>query len=153
MPTYTTKYVKNLITGESFTFEVPEKKLKLLEYQKELVKSGQASPMLGDIEKLTKTYEFSFFPAYKKLLKIGFTNGFTVELITQILTDFGVTKTFVQRLIEDDKFILNTKPWFEGIVCDGERASRTMRVVYEVTESYFSPTKKSEWEWFTKMLP
>lgn len=152
MPTYTTKYVKNLCTGESFTFEVPDEKLERLKYQKELVKSRRA-PMLGSEEELTKTYEFSFFPSYQELLKIGFNNGFTLELIIQILTDFGLTEPYIQRLIEDNEFISNTKPWFKGIIGDGERASRTIRVVYDVTKSYFSLTGKSGWEWVTEMSP
>ena len=106
---------------------------------------------MENIEEVTKTYEFSFFPAYQELLKIWFENGFTIELITQILTDFGVTEPFIQRLLEDADFISSTKQWFGGITCDGERASRTLRVVYDVTKSYFSPTGRSGWEWVNKI--
>lgn len=142
MPTYTTQYVMNLSTGKPFTFEVSSKTLERLEYQRKLITAGQA-PMLGSLEELTQTYEFSFFPVYQELLKIWIDNEFTIELITQILEDFGVTETFIQKLLEDEKFLSNTKPWFEGITCDGERASRTLKVVYDVTKSHFSPTGHS----------
>jgi len=145
---YTTQCVKNLHTGKSFTFEVPQQTIEYFEMQKGLVETGQA-PMLGSVEKLTTIYEFSFFPAYKELLKIWTSNGFTTELIVQILADFGVTQPFIYKLLEDDKFISDVQPWFEGITCDGERASRTLKVVYDTVKSYFSPTGKSEWEFFT----
>lgn len=137
MPTYKTEYVKNLSTGEPFTFEVPERELERLENQKKLIAAGQA-PMLGDIKDLIEIYEFSFFPAYKELLKIWFENEFTTELITQILSNFGATESFIQRLLEDEEYISEVKPWFEGITCDGERASRAMKMVYEQTKSYYS---------------
>lgn len=146
MPTYTTEYVKNLSTGEPFTFEISAETLGRLQYQRKMIVEGSA-PMLGSLENLTTIYEFSFFSAYKELLKIWTENGFTVELITQILEDFGVTEPFIQKLLEDDKFISDTRPWFEGITCDGERASRTLKVVYDIIKSHFSPTGQSGWEW------
>lgn len=151
MPIYTTEYVKNLRTGEPFTFEVPKETLERLELQKKLVKAGQA-PLLGDLESLTETYEFSFFPAYKELLKIWIKNGFKAELITQILSDFGVTKEFIQKLLEDEKFVSNASQWFEGITCDGGRASRTLKIVYDLTKSHFSANEETGWEWFTQTL-
>lgn len=148
MPTYTTEYVKNLTTGEPFTFEVSGETLERFERQKELIRTGK-SYMLGSIESLTKSYEFSFFPAFEEVLKIWFDNGFTTELITQILEGFGVTEPFIQKLLEDDKFISQTKPMFEGITCDGGRAATTLNIVYDVIKSHYSATGGSGWEWLT----
>ena len=133
----------NLSTGAPLIFEVAKKDLDHLERQKKLVASGQA-PMLGTIEALEESYEFSFFPSYQEVLKIFFANGYTTELITQILTEFGVPEPFIAKLIDDETFIHNVKPWFEGITCDGERASRTLKVVYDLTKRYFSATEKVE---------
>lgn len=138
MPTYTTQYVKNLKTGKSFTFEVTNEKLKRFEYQTKLVETGQA-PMLGSLENLIQVFEFTLFPAYQELLKIWFDNGFTIELITQILSEFGADESFIQKLLEDEDYISQIEPWFEGITCDGERSSRTLKIVYNLTKSYYSP--------------
>jgi hypothetical protein len=146
MPSYTTQYVKNLTTGESITFEVDEEKFRTFERQRRLIEEGQA-PLLGSVEDLVIFYEFSFFPAYHELLKIFFENGFTTELITEILQGFGLDESFIGRLLDDEKFISGVRPWFEGITSDGERASRTLRVVYDTTKSYFTPDGKSGWEW------
>jgi DNA-binding transcriptional MerR regulator len=136
MPKYTTKYVKNLSTGEPFTFEVSDDTLKYFEDQKGLIEAGTA-PVLGSIEDLTKIYEFSFFPAYRELLKIWTENGFTIELITQILREFGVEDSFIQKLLEDEEYTSRIIPWFEGITYDGGRASRTLAIVYKQTKSYY----------------
>jgi hypothetical protein len=137
MPTYTTQYVKNLSTGEPFAFEVTDKWLERFELQKGLIETGN-SLMLGTLKNLTEMHEFSFFPAYNKLLEIWNENGFTTELITQILNEFGVHESFMPKLLGDEDYISKLKPWFEGITCDGERASRTMRMVYSQTASYHS---------------
>ena len=144
MPVYITQYAKNLKTGEPFTLEVTDEKLKRFEHQKELIKAGRA-PMLGNLDNVTQVFEFTLFPAYQELLKIWFDNGFTPELIAQILTDFGMDQEFIQKLLEDDDYISQTAPWFEGITCDGERASRTLKIVYDQTKSYFStkPTPRT----------
>ena len=138
MPTYTTEYVKNLKTGKPFTFEVTDEKLARFELQKKLVNAGQA-PMLGDLNNITQVFEFTLFPAYQDLLKIWFDNEFTPELMTKILNDFGADEQFIQRLLEDQDYISQTMPWFEGITCDGERAACTLKIVYDQTQSYFKP--------------
>lgn len=149
MSTYTTQYVKNLSTGEPFILEVDDEVISRLELQKKRVKAGKSSPMLGrSVEELTKTYEFSFFPAFNEVLQIFIEDGFTTELITKILKDFGVSEPFIQKLLEDEDFISQVKPWFSGITSDGGRAVRTLAVVYNSAKSYFSPTGKSEWGFF-----
>lgn len=140
MPKYTTKYVKNLSTGEPIILEVNDDVLKRLERGKRIVLSGQV-PMSGGIEGLVKTCEFSFFASYEKVLQIWTEDGFTTELITQILIDFGVPRSFIPKLLEDDDYIANIRPWFAGITCDGERATRTLAVVYDSTKKYFSATE------------
>ena len=150
MPTYTTEYVKNISTGEPFTLEVPEEVLGRLKRQKELVGAGRA-PMLGhSVQELVTKYEFSFFPAFREIVGIFTDNGFTTELITRILRDFGVSEPFIAKLLEDEAFISRMRPWFEGITRDGERATRTMAVVYDSVKAYFQATEKSQWDWFTE---
>lgn len=134
---YTTEYVMNLSNGTPFCFDVSDETLSRLEHQKALINQGKA-PMLGSIEELTRYYEFSFFPSYKELLKIFFENGYTDELMTEILKDFGVPESFIPKLLEDEEYVSKIKPWFEGITCDGSRASRTLIVVYEKTKVFFT---------------
>ena len=143
MPTYTTKYVMNLTTGEPFTFEVPEKVFERLNLQRGLIESGQA-PTLGSVQELTTNYEFSFFPSFEKVRGIFFRNEYTNELAIEILTDFGLTAEFAERVVSDEGFVSSAKPWFEGITCDGSRASRTMNRVYDLAKSYFSTKIRGE---------
>lgn len=149
MPTYTTEYIRNLSTGEPFVFEVPQETLDRFELQKKVVAAGD-SPLLGkDIRSFTENFEVSLFPARKVLLKIWTENGFTTELILQILRDFGVAESFIEKLLEDRDYLSKITPWFGGITRDGGRATRNLKAVYDITQSYFSPTGKSEWEYFT----
>ena len=127
---YVTVYVMNIDTGKPFIFDVPCKILERLEQQKSFVSKGQA-PLLGDsVVELVEGFEFSLFPAYKEVLKIFLRNGFTIELITKILRDFGAGEPFIQELLKDRTFTSRMIPWFEGIARDGERATRTLKVVY-----------------------
>lgn len=128
--TYVTQYVKNLATGESFAFEVPQETLDRLELQKRYIENGEASPLLGTVQELTEMYEFSFFPSYHEVRKIFFDNGYTDKLATQILTEFGLTEPSVSRLINNPNFVHNVAGWFESITQDGERAARTLKIVY-----------------------
>ncbi len=130
MPTYTTEYVKNISTGEPFTFEVTEEKLKRLETQKRMVQAGSA-PLLGSsVVELVENFEFSQFPAYEDLLKIFVANGFSTDLITKILQGFGANESFIRELLRNKEFISRVMPWFEGIACDGGRVIGTLRIVY-----------------------
>lgn len=129
----------NLSTGKPFQFEVPDEKIARWEYQRGLVREGKGSPMLGSIEELISIHEFSIFPAYQEILKIWFENGYTEELMTEILVDFGVTEPFIQKLLEDQAYVEHIKPWFEGITCDGARSARTLAIIYSKTKQYFSP--------------
>ncbi len=134
--TYTTRYVLNLVTGEPFVFEVADRIIARLNYQKELILKGNT--ILGTTESLTTTYEFTFFPSYEEVIKIWMENGYTDELITQILKEFGLSDGIILRLIEDNKFVEHVKPWFEGITQDGGRASMTLEIVYREAKKLFS---------------
>lgn len=135
---YTTEYIHNLATREPFQFEVPEETVRRLKTQKRLIREGQA-PALGTIEELTLIYEFSFFPTYHELMKIWLENGYKEELITAILIDFGLTDSFIAKLLEDQDYVDQVRPWFEGITCDGERAARVLAIIYQKTQQFFSP--------------
>ena len=151
MPTYTTEYVKNLSTGEPFVFEVSTESFERLKLQKRLVGEGRAPMLASTVEELVKNFELSCFGAFDKIVEIFIDNGFTTELITKILQDFGVSEPFIRKLLEDDAFISRMKPWFEGITCDGGRAIRTLAVVYDSVKAYFSAEGKSEWDWLAEM--
>lgn len=136
---YTTTLVMNLMTGQPFIFDVPEEKISRLESQKEAVFKGRA-PLLGNsVEDLITNWEFSHFRAFNELLKIFMGDGYTNELITQILLEFGLPESYIHKLIEDERFVDSIRPWFIGITCDGGRAIRTLRKVYERAKQYFSP--------------
>jgi hypothetical protein len=130
MPTYTTQYLKSFSTDKPFTFEVTDTDLKRLEFQKRSFESGRLSMLGNSIEELVRNFEFSFFPSYNDVLEISFENGFTFDLITKILRDFGANEMFIQELIRNKNFVSPIKPWFSGIVGDGGRAIRTMSIVY-----------------------
>ncbi len=134
---YETQYIKNLFTGRPFSLEISAEQLSHFELQKKMVRDGNA-PMLGSIEKLTRVVELSFFPSFHELLKIWIENGYTDELMSQILRDFEIPDDFAQKLLEDEKFVAGLKGWFEGITCDGERAAATLGLVYNAVADYFS---------------
>jgi len=130
MPTYTTQYVKSFSTDKPFVFEVTGKALDVLELQKRNVEAGRA-PLLGhSVEELVKNFEFSLFPSFKDVLEIFFENGFSFDLITKILRDFGADETLIQELVRNKNFVSQIQPWFSGITGDGGRAVRTMNIVY-----------------------
>jgi hypothetical protein len=134
---YETKSIKNLFTGKPLILEVPDEKMQRFEKAVGYIKSGK--PKFHSDENLLRIWELSFLPSYQELLKICWVdNGYTDELMAQILKDFGVPGDFAQKLLEDKKFIEELKGWFEGINCDGERASRTLGYVYDSIAGYFS---------------
>jgi hypothetical protein len=136
---YNTTQVLNLCTGEPFTFEVTEKEMALLEYQKEGVSKGR-EPLLGNsVEDLIADWEFSHFPVFRELLKFFDKDAYSEELITKILEGFGLSESFILKLLEDEDYLELVKPWFQRMVMDGGRASRTLRQVYKATKQYFSP--------------
>ena len=130
MHTYTTQYALHLSTKAPFVHEVPQDRLDVFAKQEVLIREGKARG-LGSIEDLTRFKEFTFFSTYHDLLKIGFEDGFTPDLLTKILKEFGVDEPHLQKLLEDKKFLSEVKPWFEGITWDGEKAGRTLKIVYE----------------------
>ncbi|MES3031131.1 MAG: hypothetical protein V4697_01820 [Patescibacteria group bacterium] len=138
MPLYTTEYVKNLSTGKPFTLCVTGTSLERLECQKGCLAATGKTPLGTRVEGLVRTYEFSFFASYHEVLKIFWDTGFTPELLTQILQEFGVKETFIEKLLEDEEYISKARPLFKGITCDGERAADTMKAVYDLTKGYYS---------------
>lgn len=132
---YKTKQIRNLFTGEPFTLEVDDARVAKLEKVVERVKSGEFKHL--NEEKLVRSWELSFFPCYQDLLEIFSENGYTDELMAKILKDFEVPDNFAQKLMEDEQFIGRLKGRFEGITCDGERASRTLGCVYDAVGTYF----------------
>ena len=130
MPTYTTQYLKSFSTDKPFTFEVTDEDLKRLELQKRNVEAGRA-PMLGhSVEELVRNFEFSLFPSFRDVIKIFFENGFSSDLASKILRDFGADESFIQELLRNRDFVLQVHPWFSGITGDGGRAIRTMGMLY-----------------------
>ncbi len=135
MSRYETRYVKNLASGEPLILEVPEEDLGRMEQKIALIRNGATSPFLRSVEDVTRNHEFSFLPSYKEVLKIFIQDGFTIELLTQILQDFGLTSLDVERLISNENFTARIRPLFRGVTQDGDRASRVLMVVYsEVLE-------------------
>ena len=134
---YKTTYVTNLFTGESLTLEIPGRNIAELEKKKKRISSGQTSIPVT-IEELTQNYEFSFFPAFELMCGIWIENGYTSELMSQILNDFGVPENFAEKLLEDEEFVNKLKPLFEGINCDDGRALRTLKSIYNQIKGYFS---------------
>lgn len=130
MPTYKTEYVRNLTTGAPFIFVVSDEKFNFLMEEKRR-KSPDSEVLL---------WEFSLFSSYDVILHIFRGNGYTPELMTQILTDFGLQESLISRLLGDDDYLANTIPWFSDIVHEGERAARTLGIVYDAVRKYYSPT-------------
>lgn len=135
---YTTQYVMNLYTGKPFSLEVPDADVERLKLQASVLKTDEVTMPGITLAEFITLREFSFFPSYTEVLKIFSTNGYTEPLMRQILGEFGVPEAFIQRLLEDEKFVGAVKPWFEGITCDGERAARTLSIVYDVLKGYFN---------------
>jgi hypothetical protein len=134
---YETEHIKNLFTGKPFVLEVSPKNMAQFQRVKEMIRLGKIKPDTSE-EELLMIWELSFFPSYQEILKIFFENGYSDELMSKILRDFGVPDDFAQKLIEDKEFIEGLKDWFEGITWDGERASRTLKLVYDAVSEYFS---------------
>lgn len=138
MFTYTTIRALNLSTGEPFTFEVTREFLDLFEHQRRKAREFK-SWYLSSEEEAVSYFEFSLFPAFEKVVRIGFSNGFTAELFAEILRDFGITDVvFINKLLEDKAFMSSIQPFFAGITCDGVRAARTLAAVYEATKRLYT---------------
>lgn len=130
---YTTKYIVNLITGQPFVFEVDENRFQYFEREKariESFKAGQGPRPRYSLEELTKMFECSLFPAYEEVLKIFMGNGYTKELITQILNDFGLWPELTASIVENPDYRKRVHGWFEGVTRDGERARTTLKIAY-----------------------
>ncbi len=138
MPTYTTAKVRNLSTGHPFVFEVSQDTLDYFERMKEGVRERR-SMYLSSEEEAVLIFEFSLFPVYHEVAKIFLKNGFTNELLTQILREFGIEdQTFIQKLLDDSDYVRSIQPWFTGIAGEGIRASRTLGIVYEATQRLYT---------------
>lgn len=136
---YTCESVSNLQTGEPFVFDVEESRLSLFEHNKgvlkRLVEEGDKKAPFR-LSCLVRNFEFSFFPAYEDLLEIMFDNGYTPELATKILTDFGLSNESVVGILADPNFERSVRGWFESITCDGDRATRTLEIVYRSAKNF-----------------
>ncbi len=138
MPTYTTTLVKNLRTGQPFVFEVTQDDLNLFECQKQRARE-HTSMFLSNEEEAFQYFEFGLFPACGKVMKIFLRDGFTPELLTQILREFGVEDpVFIQKLLENQDYISSIRPWFSGIAGEDARATRTLGIVYEATRRFYT---------------
>lgn len=130
---YTTEYIVNLITGEPFVFDVDKSKWQHFERQKDWIKShipGQGVPPMYNLPELKKCFECSLFPAYEEVLKIFIEDGYTEELITQILNDFGLWPELTASIVANPDYRKRVHGWFHGVTCDGERARRTLKIAY-----------------------
>ena len=134
MPTYTTQHITNLSTGKPFQFEISQDKFDAIEKWNKKVKTQRELIYFNP-----KISEFTLFASYHEVRKIFIKNGFTDELVTQILTEFGLSINFIGKLLDDDVFIQRTMPWFEGVAQDGTRAATTLHIVYEQAKGYFTP--------------
>ncbi|MCX6717545.1 MAG: hypothetical protein NTU76_02625, partial [Candidatus Taylorbacteria bacterium] len=105
MPTYTTQYLKSFSDDKPFAFEVTEEALELFELQKRSVEAGEAPALGYSVEELVRNFEFSLFPSFKDVLEISFENGFSFDLITKILCDFGADESLIQELIRNKDFV------------------------------------------------
>jgi len=138
MAKYTTEFVRNLSTGKPLVFDVPDKELKMLARQKVQLEKGAL--LFCDTEKdLVLGFEFSLFSAFEEICKIFSQNGFTEEILTNLLEEFGVEEVMIEKILEDENFLSVVRPWFGGITCDGERAARTIKIVYCRTLQFFRP--------------
>lgn len=130
----------NLSTGKPFEFEMPDERFARWQHQRNLFLEGSGSPLLGNsLEEIIAMQECYLFPAFEKLLGMWFKNGYTEELMTEILVSFGATEPFISKLLEDKEYVESIEPWFAGITYDGGRASRTLLKIYNKTKQYFSP--------------
>lgn len=130
MPKYTTEYIKDLLTGKPLTLEVEDKEISRLEYRKSIT-TQEGSFLYGKTEQIVTEHELSFLPSYEEVLEIFMGDGYTNDLVSLILKDFGLDDGTISLLLADDSFVRKIRGWFVGITCDGERAARTMLVVYK----------------------
>jgi hypothetical protein len=137
MPIYTTEIVKSLGNGESFDFIISNDDYRKFYERKEKAKERQN--LFMTLKDFIEMYEFSLFSSFQKVVKIFSGKEFDVSLLIQILTEFGINENFIEKLIADPLYMENIESWFEGICCDGERAARTLKMVYRHTEKYFNP--------------
>ncbi len=138
MPAYSTVGSCHLSTGKPFVFEIAQADLDLFERMKQAAKDGR-SWYLSSEEEAVLYFEFTLFPAYQKIVKMGLENGLTEELLAQILRDFGIEdQTLIRKIMEDSDYVSSIQSWFTGIAGEGVRASRTLRIVYEATQRLYS---------------
>ena len=126
---YDIQQFRHLLTGESLVLEIPDSEFERFTRLREKFDNEGWS----DREQRTsflRQWEASLFPAYKKVREIFFENGYTDELVTQILREFGADEDLIKKLLTDTDFVKSVKRWFEGITNDGERTTTTMLAVY-----------------------
>lgn len=120
--TFITKHIIDFTTRRPFEFEVD---------QEEMNRISRYRQQGGENEYLV---DFLFFPSREEVRKIFFGNGYTEELVTKILKDFGTPKEKIHELLADQRFVQEIYGWFEDITQDGERAARTLLYVYKAAK-------------------
>ncbi len=139
MPLYKTQYVKNLLTGEPLTLEVEDRGIINLSWERMLTYK-RSSSLYGQTEQIITKYELSFLPSYKEVLKIFRGNGYTNDLVSLILKDFGLDDSGISSLLADDSFVRKIRGEFKDINCDRGRATKAMLVVYKEAERRIQKT-------------
>ena len=136
---YTTEHLLNLVTGMPFRLEVESEKVNRLTSRIEQINlQNRCNPTkIKSTAMMVTLFEFSLLPSHKLVCEIWVENGYTDELVTQILRDFGIADNFILRLLASDDFVSAVRPNFAGIIYNSSRASSLLFAVYKKTKSYF----------------
>jgi len=70
---------------------------------------------------------------YKKTYAIF--SGYEPEIVEKVVDSITTDRTLVARIITDEDFIRQIKPWFRDITCDGGRANTTLNIIYTCAKS------------------
>lgn len=135
---YLTRSIRNPYTNEPYALEISDRTMTDFRMAEEQARQGK-SVAFRNADQLIRCWEFTLFPAFGDVCQV-WTDGYSKELMKRILTDFGVPHEFIEQLLADDEFVAKAKPWFNGITCDGERASRTLKIIYDELCSHFPQT-------------
>jgi hypothetical protein len=147
MTSYQTTILKNLSTGQSFTCMIDEKHLAThLKSLKWHTENYASSGMARKPKSVILEFEFALLPSFKQVLRIWtrVSEDDIQELLTRMILDFGCPEAFLQKILLDSSFINKVREILTGITCDGGRAARAMRVVYDLVASHYSPDQSSQ---------
>lgn len=140
---YTTVRLRNLTTGESFEFEVPDEKLREFELLKQR-QMGHDGPDTRAIQRVTEDFESGLFPSHREVGLIFVKNSYTDELVAKILLDFGVLLDEAVSIVKNKRFYRNVFACFQGVSCDSGRAARVLRKVYDSAVYYKNQLRLAE---------